>query len=47
MSILLFAFGRSVKDALMALKKVEARCQTGIAYRDYASTPGEAKQSTI
>lgn len=37
------AFAQSAKEAIMALKKLEARCQTGISYRDYSSALGEAK----
>lgn len=31
------------KNAYFALKKIEARCQAGISYRDYPSAIGEAK----
>lgn len=34
---------QSAKDALMALKKLEARIQGGVTYRDYGSALGEAK----
>ncbi len=33
----------TAKDAVRALKKLEARCQAGISYRDYAPALGEAK----
>jgi hypothetical protein len=34
---------QSAKDALMALEKLEARCQGGISYSDYVKALGEAK----
>lgn len=34
---------QSAKDALMALRKLEARCQGGMSYNDYANALGEAK----
>lgn len=34
---------QSAKGALLALKKLEARCQVGISYRDYLPALGEAK----
>ena len=37
------AFAQSAKEAVMALKKMEARVQSGISYRDYSSALGEAK----
>jgi len=45
-SILLFpslVFAQSAKDAIRALKKLEARCQVGIAYVDYSPALGDAK----
>ena len=37
------AYAQSAKEAIMGLKKLEARCQSGISYRDYSSALGEAK----
>jgi hypothetical protein len=37
------AFAQSAKEAVMALKKLEARVQAGISYRDYGPALGEAK----
>lgn len=37
------AFAQSAKEAIMALKKLQARIQSGISYRDYSSALGEAK----
>ncbi len=37
------AFGQSSKEAIRALKKLEAKCQAGINYRDYVRALGEAK----
>jgi len=37
------AFAQSAKEAIYALKKLEARVQSGISYRDYSSALGEAK----
>jgi hypothetical protein len=37
------AFGQSAKDAFKALKKLEAKCQSGISYRDYGPALGDAK----
>jgi hypothetical protein len=34
---------QSAKEAFMALKKLEARTQVGVSYRDYSSALGEAK----
>jgi len=36
----------SAKNAVKALKKLEARCQAGISYRDYSPALGEAKFET-
>jgi hypothetical protein len=36
-------YTQSPKEAYRALKKIEARCQTGISYRDYGSSLGDAK----
>lgn len=36
-------YAQSAKEAIMALKKMEARTQSGISYRDYSSALGEAK----
>jgi len=33
----------SAKDGIIALKKLQAKCQTGISYRDYSNALGEAK----
>lgn len=33
----------SAKNAIRALKKLEARCQSGISYRDFSPALGEAK----
>jgi hypothetical protein len=35
--------GESAREALRALKKLEARCQAGISYQDYGPALGEAK----
>jgi hypothetical protein len=37
------AFAQSVKEAVVALKKLEARCQSGISYTDYGPAVGDAK----
>ena len=37
------AIADSAKEAVRALKKLEARCQTGISYKDYAPALGDAK----
>jgi hypothetical protein len=45
-ALLLFpplTFSQSAKEALIALKKLEARCEAGISYRDYSPALGEAK----
>lgn len=48
-AIILFSFftgvasAETAKEATMALKKLEARTQAGISYRDYAPALGEAK----
>jgi hypothetical protein len=34
---------QSAKDALMGLKKIQARTQAGISYNDYSNAVGEAK----
>lgn len=36
------AISESAKNAVRALKKLEARCQAGISYRDYAPALGDA-----
>lgn len=36
-------FSQSAKDALKALKKLEAKTQVGISYRDYSPALGDAK----
>lgn len=36
-------FGQSAKDAIMALKKLEARVEIGISYKDYGPALGETK----
>ena len=38
-------YAQSAKEAVMALKKMEARVQSGIAYRDYSPALGETKFS--
>jgi hypothetical protein len=38
-------YAQSAKEAVMALKKMEARVQSGIAYRDYRPALGETKFS--
>jgi hypothetical protein len=43
MGIPALTHAQSAKDALMALKKLEARCQGGISYNDYVNALGEAK----
>jgi hypothetical protein len=35
--------GRSEKDAVLALKKLQAKIQEGISYMDYRNALGEAK----
>lgn len=35
--------GESAKETLRGLKKLEARCEAGISYRDYGPALGEAK----
>jgi len=45
-SLVLFpslVFAQSAKDAVRALKKLEARCQAGISYKDYSPALGDAK----
>lgn len=37
------AYADSAKDAVMALKKLQAKCQSGISYRDYSNALGDAK----
>jgi hypothetical protein len=37
------AFAQSAKEAVMALKNLEARCQAGISYLDYGPAVGDAK----
>jgi len=37
------ALGESAKEAVRALKKLEARCQAGISYKDYVAALGDAK----
>lgn len=37
------AYAQSAKEAVMALKRLEARVQAGISYRDYGPALGEAK----
>ena len=37
------AFGQSAKEAIKALKKLEARCETGTNYRDYVNAMVDAK----
>jgi len=37
------AYAETAKDAIMGLKKLQARCQSGISYRDYSNALGEAK----
>lgn len=36
-------FGQSTKDAVLALKKLQVKVETGISYRDYASAVADAK----
>jgi hypothetical protein len=38
-----WAFGQTANDAYLALKKMEAKTQVGISYRDYAPALAEAK----
>ena len=38
-------YAQSAKEAIMALKKMEARVQSGISYRDYSPALGETKFS--
>ncbi len=37
------AHAQSAKEAIMGLKKLEARCQSGISYRDYSNAVADAK----
>lgn len=37
------AFAQPAKEALLGLKKLEARCQIGISYHDYSSAVADAK----
>ena len=37
------SYAQSAKDAIMALKKLEARTEVGISYQDYISALGETK----
>lgn len=37
------SYAQLAKDAIMALKKLEARTEVGISYRDYTPALGEAK----
>lgn len=37
------AFPQSAKEALLALKKMEARCQSGISYQDYGPAVSDAR----
>jgi peptidoglycan hydrolase CwlO-like protein len=50
LSVLLFvfalstnAFGQSAKEAVMALKKLQVRYQTGVSYKDYPTALADAK----
>jgi hypothetical protein len=36
-------YAQTAKEALMGLKKLQARCQTGISYRDYGNALADAK----
>lgn len=36
-------YAQSAKEAVMGLKKLQARCQSGILYRDYSNAVGDAK----
>lgn len=37
------AFAQTAKEAIFGLKKLQARCQSGISYRDYGNAVGDAK----
>jgi hypothetical protein len=37
------AYAQSAKEAVFGLKKLQARCQAGIAYRDYSNALADAK----
>ena len=37
------AYGQSAKEAFKALKKVEARVETGVSYKDYPQVIADAK----
>lgn len=37
------AYAQSAKEAVMGLKKLQARCQSGISYRDYGNALADAK----
>lgn len=37
------AFGQTTKEVFKALKRVEARVETGIAYKDYPQVIADAK----
>jgi len=36
-------YAQPTKDAVMGLKKLQARCQSGISYRDYSNAVADAK----
>lgn len=36
-------YAQTAKEAVMGLKKLQARCQSGIAYRDYSNAVADAK----
>ena len=38
-----FVFGQSAKDAYKALKKIEAKVEVGIGYKDYMNALGDAQ----
>ncbi len=38
-----FSFGQSAKDAYKTLKKIEAKVEVGIGYKDYMNTLGDAQ----
>ena len=41
------AFGQSAKEAIMALMKLQLKCETGILYSDYMPAIAEAKTSVM
>ncbi|MEW6615015.1 MAG: hypothetical protein AB1401_06065 [Thermodesulfobacteriota bacterium] len=42
-----YAFGQSAKEAILALKKLQVKVQTGITYKEYSPAVAEAKFPVI